>query len=90
LDAVPGLAPFSQARRRAIRGLRQSRLSWDRQFADNTLAGFSMVRFDLRGHGDSDKPTALDAYSASKPTPKRRKIVWITSARISRIAIQKN
>ncbi|HEX5006864.1 MAG TPA: alpha/beta hydrolase [Hyphomonadaceae bacterium] len=46
-----------------IHGLRQSRLSWDKQFADPALAGFRMVRFDLRGHGDSDKPAPLDAYS---------------------------
>jgi non-heme chloroperoxidase len=46
-----------------IHGLRQSRLSWDKQFADPALAGFRMVRFDLRGHGDSDKPASLDAYS---------------------------
>jgi non-heme chloroperoxidase len=46
-----------------IHGLRQSRLSWDKQFADPALAGFRMVRFDLRGHGDSDKPSALEAYS---------------------------
>ncbi|WP_245286547.1 alpha/beta hydrolase [Bradyrhizobium sp. ARR65] len=46
-----------------IHGLRQSRLSWDKQFADTALAGFRMVRFDLRGHGDSDKPTSTDAYS---------------------------
>ena len=46
-----------------IHGLRQSRLSWDRQFADPVLAGFRLVRFDLRGHGDSDKPDAPDAYS---------------------------
>ncbi|MGJ5202854.1 alpha/beta fold hydrolase [Bradyrhizobium sp. HKCCYLR20261] len=46
-----------------IHGLRQSRLSWDKQFLDPALAGFRMVRFDLRGHGDSDKPSALDAYS---------------------------
>ncbi len=46
-----------------IHGLRQSRLSWDRQFADPALAGFRMVRFDLRGHGDSDKPAAPDAYA---------------------------
>ncbi|WP_026871963.1 alpha/beta fold hydrolase [Inquilinus limosus] len=46
-----------------IHGLRQSRLSWDKQFADPALAGFRLVRFDLRGHGDSDKPGALDAYS---------------------------
>jgi pimeloyl-ACP methyl ester carboxylesterase len=46
-----------------IHGLRQSRLSWEKQFADPALAGFRMVGFDLRGHGDSDKPTLLDAYS---------------------------
>lgn len=46
-----------------IHGLRQSRLSWEKQFADPALAGFRMVGFDLRGHGDSDKPTSLDAYS---------------------------
>ncbi|MGQ9369241.1 alpha/beta hydrolase [Azospirillum sp. ST 5-10] len=45
-----------------IHGLRQSRLSWDGQFADPALAGFRLVRFDLRGHGDSDKPVPLDAY----------------------------
>ncbi|MBR0641956.1 alpha/beta fold hydrolase [Plastoroseomonas hellenica] len=46
-----------------IHGLRQSRLSWDKQFADPALAGFRLVRFDLRGHGDSDKPAAPDAYA---------------------------
>ncbi|QRE74891.1 alpha/beta fold hydrolase [Methylobacterium aquaticum] len=46
-----------------IHGLRQSRLNWDKQFHDPALAGFRLVRFDLRGHGDSDKPTALEAYS---------------------------
>lgn len=46
-----------------IHGLRQSRLSWDKQFSDPALAGFRMVRFDLRGHGDSDKPNALESYS---------------------------
>ncbi|MDR6659343.1 pimeloyl-ACP methyl ester carboxylesterase [Tardiphaga robiniae] len=46
-----------------IHGLRQSRLSWEKQFADPALAGFRMVGFDLRGHGDSDKPTSFDAYS---------------------------
>lgn len=45
-----------------VHGLRQSRLSWDRQFADPALAGFRLVRFDLRGHGDSDKPVSPDAY----------------------------
>lgn len=48
-----------------IHGLRQSRLNWEKQFADPTLAGFRQVSFDLRGHGDSGKPTSLDAYSDS-------------------------
>jgi non-heme chloroperoxidase len=46
-----------------IHGLRQSRLSWDKQFADAALAGFRLVRFDLRGHADSEKPTTLESYS---------------------------
>ncbi|MBB4019435.1 pimeloyl-ACP methyl ester carboxylesterase [Chelatococcus caeni] len=46
-----------------IHGLRQSRLSWEKQFADPALGGFRLVGFDLRGHGDSDKPNTLDAYS---------------------------
>lgn len=46
-----------------IHGLRQSRLSWDKQFADPALASLRLVRFDLRGHGDSDKPAGLGAYS---------------------------
>lgn len=46
-----------------IHGLRQSRLSWEKQFADPALSGFRIVSFDLRGHGDSDKPATLDAYS---------------------------
>ncbi len=46
-----------------IHGLRQSRLSWERQLSDPALAGFRIATFDLRGHGDSDKPAALAAYS---------------------------
>lgn len=46
-----------------IHGLRQSRLSWDKQFADAALSNFRLVRFDLRGHGDSDKPADPAAYA---------------------------
>jgi non-heme chloroperoxidase len=46
-----------------IHGLRQSRLSWDRQYDDPALAGFRKVRFDLRGHGDSDKPASPGSYA---------------------------
>jgi non-heme chloroperoxidase len=49
-----------------IHGLRQSRLSWDKQFADPALAGFRLVRFDLRGHGDSDKPASPEAYADTR------------------------
>jgi pimeloyl-ACP methyl ester carboxylesterase len=45
-----------------VHGLRQSRLSWNKQFNDPSLAGLRMVRFDLRGHGDSDKPASPEAY----------------------------
>lgn len=48
-----------------IHGLRQSRTSWGKQLADPQLKGFRIVTFDLRGHGDSDKPTALSAYSSA-------------------------
>lgn len=46
-----------------VHGLRQSRLSWEKQFVAPTLGGFRHVAFDLRGHGDSDKPVGLAAYS---------------------------
>lgn len=48
-----------------IHGLRQSRLSWEKQLADPQLKGFRIVTFDLRGHGDSDKPAAPGAYSSA-------------------------
>jgi pimeloyl-ACP methyl ester carboxylesterase len=44
-----------------IHGLSQSRLSWDRQL-DALSTRFRVVTFDLRGHGDSDKPATPDAY----------------------------
>ena len=46
-----------------IHGLRQSRLSWQRQYDDPLLKGFRKVRFDLRGHGDSDKPSDPQCYA---------------------------
>ncbi|SDP90732.1 alpha/beta hydrolase [Phyllobacterium sp. OV277] len=49
-----------------IHGLRQSGLSWDKQFDDPTLSGFRLVRFDLRGHGDSGKPEDPESYSDPK------------------------
>ena len=45
-----------------IHGLGQSRLSWDRQI--NALAArYRVVTYDLRGHGDSDKPATVGVYA---------------------------
>lgn len=46
-----------------IHGLGQCRLSWSRQLTDPALAGFRIVSFDLRGHGDSDKPADEASYA---------------------------
>lgn len=46
-----------------VHGLRQSRLSWEKQLSDPRLAGFRLAAFDLRGHGDSDKPAEPQAYA---------------------------
>lgn len=45
-----------------VHGLSQSRLSWDRQIVAD-LAHYRLITFDLRGHGDSDKPAEPEAYA---------------------------
>lgn len=50
-----------------IHGFSQSNLSWSRQVASDVLAKeFRMVTFDLRGHGNSDKPLVAEAYRESR------------------------
>lgn len=45
-----------------LHGLGQSRLSWNRQVS--ALADrFRIITWDLRGHGDSDRPASIAAYS---------------------------
>ena len=39
-----------------IHGYSQSRLCWKHQFSSDLTDDFHVVRFDIRGHGDSDKP----------------------------------
>lgn len=46
-----------------VHGLGQSRLCWNRQLV-SAFAQHRLVTFDLRGHGDSDKPNQADAYAA--------------------------
>ena len=39
-----------------IHGFGQSRLSWSKQTSSSLTEHHRVVTFDLRGHGDSDKP----------------------------------
>lgn len=45
-----------------IHGVFQSNLSWSRQVKSDLAKAFRMVTFDLRGHGNSDKPLRVEAY----------------------------
>ncbi len=49
-----------------IHGWSQCQLCWRRQFEDPQLADFRLLAFDLRGHGESEKPAAVEAYSGSR------------------------
>ena len=54
-----------------VHGLGQSRLAWDQQVTPEMAGRFRLVTYDLRGHGDSDKPTC--------PPPTRRAPFWATT-----------
>src|SRR5574342_124923 len=49
-----------------IHGFSQSHLSWSRQLKSVLAQEFRMVTFDLRGHGNSDKPLMPEAYRESR------------------------
>src|SRR5215467_610541 len=50
-----------------IHGFSQSHLSWIKQLTNKDLAKeFHMVSYDLRGHGNSDKPFEPERYKTSK------------------------
>jgi len=46
-----------------VHGLGQSRLSWDPQVDSGLSDQFRIITYDLRGHGDSDKPIDAAAYA---------------------------
>lgn len=49
-----------------IHGMLHSRLVWRRQFEDPQLAAFRLIAYDVRGHGDADKPTDAAFYDSNR------------------------
>jgi non-heme chloroperoxidase len=49
-----------------IHGFGQSRLSWSKQTFSSLTEQYRVVTFDLRGHGNSDKPDHAAAYASGE------------------------
>lgn len=49
-----------------IHGFSQSRLCWNAQLVDPSLAAHDIITFDLRGHGESSKPDNCEQYRQSR------------------------
>lgn len=45
-----------------VHGIAQSQLSFDRQVHSELAKKYHLITYDLRGHGESDKPVREDAY----------------------------
>ncbi|MEC8437548.1 MAG: alpha/beta fold hydrolase, partial [Pseudomonadota bacterium] len=46
-----------------LHGFPESWFSWRHQFAPLAAAGYHVVAPDMRGYGESDKPSAITAYN---------------------------
>lgn len=62
-----------------LHGIGQSLTSWRRQFESPLAQRLRLVAMDLRGHGDSGKPSAPEAY--------RRACQWADDIRVVREAL---
>ncbi|MGA3036709.1 MAG: alpha/beta hydrolase [Vulcanimicrobiaceae bacterium] len=49
-----------------IHGYCQSTFAWRKQFGSDLARDFRLIAFDLRGHGESDKPAEPAAYTDSQ------------------------
>jgi non-heme chloroperoxidase len=49
-----------------IHGLGHSHLSWEKQYKSSLANDFRILTYDLRGHGDSEKPPEAGMYSEGK------------------------
>jgi len=49
-----------------VHGIAQSQLAFGRQVSSELARRYRLVTYDLRGHGESDKPTAEGAYASGR------------------------
>jgi len=49
-----------------VHGIAQSQLAFHRQAQGDLARRFRLITYDLRGHGESDKPAAPEAYTAPR------------------------
>ena len=66
-----------------IHGFSQSHMSWMRQVDSDLAKEFHIVTYDLRGHGNSDKPLDPAAYRNSKVGAGQYTAATIPDAKLS-------